>query len=183
MRRLFIILGLIATSASAQVQLNVQPNIKVLAINGQSINRNPFAPVQQHFDLPAGETSISARYERLFDLRGRAHDYLRSQEITLTADLADNQHYHLTLSDDPDHYDSAKRYAKQPTLILSQQGQVIAKQSADGNRQGQLLTNINALFNADKTQTAKPSDHFQAFIELWQTADETERQKIRQWLK
>lgn len=83
-----LVSALLSTAAVAQVQLNVDDNIKVTAINGQAIHHGLLQPLQQNFTLEPGRHVITARYDRLFKLGRDDHDYLKSGDITITANLA-----------------------------------------------------------------------------------------------
>lgn len=183
MYRLLVILSLVTITAHAQVQLSAHPNLKITAINGEAVNQSPFAPVRYDFTLPAGPTTISARYERLFDLRGDSHDYLRSQNVTISGNLSDNHSYQLTLTDNPERYSDAKEYAKKPTILLTQNGEVLASQSTSGQKRS-LLTNVGALFTGNTTPpTTQNKNTLAQFVTLWQQANEEERQQIREWVQ
>ncbi|MFB6349049.1 DUF2057 domain-containing protein [Moraxella sp. ZJ142] len=199
--------ALLSTAAAAQVQLNIDENIKVTAINGQEVRHGLLQPLQKSFTLQPGRHVITARYDRLFELRNNEHDYLKSNNITVTADLADNQSYQLTMPNQPNNYTAAKEYAKAPTLAVLHNGTVIAEQSDTDSRTGVLTGITNAIggifgrgdsavtanqkaiaaINADQqpstTPTARTGDNLDGFMKLWLNASDEEREKIRQWVE
>lgn len=202
--------SLLTTSAFAQVQLNVDDNIKVTAINGQEVRHGLLQPLQQSFTLEPGRHVITARYDRLFDLRNNEHDYLKSGNVTVTADLADNQTYQLIMPNQPNNYTAAKEYAKAPSLAVSHNGAIITQESISENRTGVLsgITGaIGGLFGRGESAVAsnqkaiaainqapapatQPApvpvranpDNLDGFMQLWLNASDEEREKIRQWI-
>lgn len=204
------LLAIISTTAYADVTLKVDENIKVTAINGQEIRHNLLQPLKRDFTLQAGRHVITARYDRLFDLTSGSHDYLKSGNITVTADLADNQSYQLVMPNQPNNYHSAKEYAKSPSLAITLNGNVIAQENTSEQREG-ILSGLGGLFGRDKgvtanqkaisalnqaqqptatvatqpVQVAKPEskDNLDGFMQLWLNSSEEEREKIRQWVE
>lgn len=209
---LLIATAFISTAVFADVKLSVDDNIKVMAINGQEIRHNILQPLKKDFTLQAGRHVITARYDRLFDLTNGSHDYLKSGNITITAELADNQNYQLIMPNQPNSYQSAKEYAKAPSLAISHHGNIIAQENTSQEREGILsgLGGIRGMFGKDKaindnqkvinslntaqnagvpttqtqhTQTTQKKDNLDGFMELWLNASEEERKKIRQWVE
>lgn len=201
------LLTIISTTAFAEVTLKVDENIKVTAINGQEIRHNLLQPLKRDFTLQAGRHVITARYDRLFDLTSGSHDYLKSGNITVTADLADNQSYQLVMPNQPNNYHSAKEYAKSPSLAITHNGNIIAQENTSEQREG-ILSGLGGLFNRDKGVTAnqkaisalnqaqptttvvtqpqvakQPKDNLDGFMQLWLNSSEEEREKIRQWVE
>lgn len=129
-------LALSAAYAHAEVRLLVDDNIKVTAVNGQEVHRGALQPLQREFKLEAGRHVVTARYDRIFDLTRGDHDYLKSGNITVTADLQDNQTYQLVMPNQPNNYSAAKEYVKSPTLAVAHNGQVIAQESIVEDRTG-----------------------------------------------
>lgn len=126
-------MALLATtslSALAQVSLNVGDNVVVTAINGQEIKNGLFTEPKRHFTLDAGKHVITAKYTHLFELNGDNHDVLRSSNISLPVELADNQTYELVMAGQPDNYSQAKDYVKHPVLAVTQNGRTLATQQA-----------------------------------------------------
>lgn len=204
-------LALSAAYAHAEVRLLVDDNIKVTAINGQEVRHGALQPLQREFKLEAGRHVVTARYDRIFDLTRGDHDYLKSGNITVTADLQDNQTYQLVMPNQPNNYSAAKEYVKSPTLAVAQNGQVIAQESIVEDRTGVLSSitqsiggmfgrdnavtsnqkTIAALNQAPTTAVAAPSaptqapvarDNLDGFMQLWLNSSEEEREKIRQWI-
>lgn len=198
---------LAAASAHAEVRLLVDDHIKVTAINGQEIRHSLLQPLQKEFQLQAGRHVITARYDRMFDLSRGEHDYLKSGNVTITADLADNQTYQLVMPNQPNNYTAAKAFAKAPTLAITQNGQVLTQESVAEQREGFLsgiTQSIGGMFNRGDSalssnqkaiaalnqntqpQPAQPNarnqDNLDGFMQLWLNASEEERQKIRQWV-
>ena len=134
-----------AGNAFAEAKLLVENYVKVTAINGKEVRHNALQPLKREFNLEAGRHVITARYDRLFDLTRGDHDYLKSANITVTADLADNQTYQLTMPNQPTHYQDAKEYIKSPTLAVSQNGQIIAQESVTVQREG-ILSSLGNMF-------------------------------------
>lgn len=142
---LFILGTLYAGNVFAQTILLVDDNIKVTAINGQEVKHGALQPLKRQFTLEAGRHVITARYDRMFDLPQGNHDYLKSGHITVSADLSDNQTYQLVMPNQPENYQSAKEYAKAPTLAITQQGQIVAQENIIAQRQGILSSLGNSL--------------------------------------
>ena len=209
---LLIATTFISSIAFADVKLSVDENIKVTAINGQEVRHNLLQPLKKEFTLQAGRHVITARYDRLFDLTNGSHDYLKSGNITITAELADNQNYQLIMPNQPDSYQSAKEYAKAPSLAITHNGSIITQENAIQEKEG-IFSNVGGLrglFGKDKsinenqkviaslqnaqnagvpttqaqsTQNAQKKDNLDGFMQLWLNSSEEEREKIRQWVE
>lgn len=126
----------------AAVTLTVDDHIKVTAINGQELQQSIFQPLTKEFTLEPGRHAITAKYDRLYNLRSDEHDYLRSGNVSVVADLADNQNYRLVMLNQPEEYTAAKEYAKKPTLAIQQSGTVIASQQGMAGSQGGLFSGL-----------------------------------------
>ncbi|WP_066800057.1 DUF2057 family protein [Moraxella oblonga] len=205
-----IIGSLLTMNAFAEVKLMVDDNIKVTAINGQEIKHGALQPLKREFTLNKGRHVITARYDRLFDLN-REHDYLKSGNITITADLSDGQ-YELIMPNQPNNYHSAKEYAKNPSLAISQQGKILFQENTQTEREGILSglgASLGGLFHRDNAVQANqkviasldtPStnttpvntpnltpnagdDNLDGFMKIWLNSSESEREKIRQWIE
>lgn len=135
--------GSVSVLTHAEVTLTVDDNIKVTAINGQEIKQSPFQPLTKSFALQPGKHAITAKYDRLYKLPRDEHDYLRSGNISVVADLADNQTYRLTMPNQPEKYEAAKKYAEQPTLAVQQNNTVIASQQSIAGNNGGIFTGIS----------------------------------------
>lgn len=197
----------------AAVTLLVDDNIKVTAINGQELKQSVFQPLTKEFTLQPGKHVITAKYDRLYNLRRDEHDYLRSGNISVAAEMMDNQTYRLTMPNQPEDYAAAKEYAEKPTLAVQQGNTVIASQqsvssggglfSGLGNALGGVfsgggdaqLQNQRAIAALDQpsttnqtvvTQTSNTvtsASTLDQFMQLWLKATPTEREKIRQWIQ
>lgn len=205
-----LVSALLSTAAVAQVQLNVDDNIKVTAINGQAIHHGLLQPLQQNFTLEPGRHVITARYDRLFKLGRDDHDYLKSGDITITANLADHQTYRLIMPNQPKDYHAAKDYIKTPSLAITQYGAIITQEDTTQTKRsglfGGITSTINNLFGRTNSattanqeaiaaistyNTAKPTDNhavraddnLDGFMQIWLNASDEEREKIRQWIE
>ncbi|MGO2279214.1 MULTISPECIES: DUF2057 family protein [unclassified Psychrobacter] len=128
--------------SQAAVTLQVDDHIKVTAINGQEVQQSAFQTLQKTFTLQPGQHAITAKYDRLYNLPRDQHDYLRSGNVSVTAQLTDNQTYRLTMPNQPEAYEAAKDYAKQPTLAVQQNNTVIASQQSMAGNQGGIFSGI-----------------------------------------
>lgn len=197
------VFGMQAGVAVAEVNLVVDDNIKVTAINGNAVNTSIFQGAKKQFSLQAGTQVITAKYDRLYNFRNGDHDYLRSGNITVTANMLDNQTYQLSMPNQPEKYQDAKKYAQNPTLAIMQGGQVLASQnnqtsggllSSVGSTIGSVFTGNQSAINANSqamaslpaaaNASAQPSlaSTLDQFMSLWLKASEQERTKIRQWI-
>lgn len=196
--------------AHAEVKLLVDNNIKVTAINGQEIHHSVLQPLQREFKLEAGRHVVTARYDRMFDLTRGDHDYLKSSNVTVTADLQDNQTYHLVMPNQPSSYSAAKEYIKAPVLAVTHHGQVIAQENVTEKKPTGILSSITqsiggifgrdnavssnqkAIASLNQTSTTTPApnisktpvvrDNLDEFMQLWLNSSEEEREKIRRWI-
>ena len=134
--------GVLATTQTfAQVTLNVADNTVVTAINGQEVKNGLLSKPQKTYKLEPGKHVITAKYNRLYELRGDNHDVLRSSNISVPVELADNQTYVLDMLGQPEDYN-----AKQPTLAVPQGKQVIASQQATSSSSSSIFSGLgNAL--------------------------------------
>ena len=134
--------GSVSMLSQAAVTLLVDDHIKVTAINGQEIQQSAFQPLTKSFTLQPGQHAITAKYDRLYNLPRDEHDYLRSGNVSVTAELADNQTYRLAMPNQPEDYEAAREYAKQPTLAVQQNNTVIASQQSMADNQGGLFSGL-----------------------------------------
>lgn len=139
---LLVAAGSVSMLTHAAVTLLVDDHIKVTAINGQEIQQSPFQPLKKSFTLEPGQHAITAKYDRLYNLRRDEHDYLRSGNVSVTAELKDNQTYRLTMPNQPEKYEAAREYAKRPTLAVQQNNTILASQQALEGGQGGLLSGL-----------------------------------------
>ena len=128
--------------SQAAVTLLVDDHIKVTAINGQELTQSILQPLTKSFTLQPGKHVITAKYDRLYDLRRDEHDYLRSGNVSVAAELVDNQTYRLTMPNQPQDYASAKKYAERPTLAIQQNNSVIASQESVGGSSNSLFSGL-----------------------------------------
>tara|TARA_R110000787_G_scaffold66135_1_gene148697 strand:- start:6191 stop:6919 length:729 start_codon:yes stop_codon:yes gene_type:complete len=128
--------------SQAAVTLVVDDHIKVTAINGQELTQSLLQPLTKSFTLQPGKHVITAKYDRLYDLRRDEHDYLRSGNVSVAAELADNQTYRLTMPNQPEDYAAAKKYAERPTLAIQSNNTIIASQESVGDNSNSLFSGL-----------------------------------------
>lgn len=201
-----MLLSFASVSSLANVTLNIGDNVVVTAINGQEVKNGLFSEPQRKFDLQAGKHVITAKYSRLYELRGDNHDVLRSSNISLPVELADNQSYDLVMANQPEDYNQAKEYVKKPTLAIFQNGKIVANQQAvNGGSTGlfgglggaiggifgksnaieanqQAISAISSNQSPNNQTVSRSTDTLDQFMDLWLKATPTERDKIRQWV-
>ena len=145
-------------------------NIKVTAINGQAIHHGLLQPLQQNFTLEPGRHVITARYDRLFKLGRDDHDYLKSGDITITANLADHQTYRLIMPNQPKDYHAAKDYIKTPSLAITQHGAIITQEDTTQTKRsglfGGITSTINNLFGRTNSATTANQEAIAAISTL-----------------
>ena len=139
---LLVGIGSLSMLSHSAVTLMVDDNIKVTAINGQELKQSLFQPLTKAFTLQPGKHVITAKYDRLYDLRRDEHDYLRSGNISVAADLADNQTYRLTMPNQPEDYTAAKKYAERPSLAIQQNNKIIASQQGIGGSDNSIFSGL-----------------------------------------
>lgn len=140
-----ISLAAVSAPAVAQVTLNVGDNVVVTAINGQEVKTSMFRDPTRTFTLEPGKHVITAKYQRLYDLRGDEHDILRSDNVSIPVELQDNRTYTLVMANQPEAYSRAKDYAKKPTLALvDSNSQTIASQQAQGGGEGGIFSGLSS---------------------------------------
>ncbi len=154
---LVLAVATMSSVAHSAVTLKVGENVKVTAINGQAVNTGLISRDQVQFTLQPGQHVITAKYDRLYDLNRNNHDYLRSGNITVNAQLDDNQTYQLVMPNQPERYAEAKQYAKHPTLAIKL-GEVTIASQTQQTIGGGLLSGvgkkIGGLFNKDSAINA-----------------------------
>lgn len=139
---LFMSASFVSVLSHADVTLLVDDNIKVTAINGQELKQSLFAPLTKQFTLQPGQHVITAKYDRLYNFPRDEHDYLRSSNISVAAELADNQTYRLTMPGQPEEYEAAKEYSEQPTLAIAQGNTIIASQQSIASNNGGIFSGL-----------------------------------------
>lgn len=138
----FVGVASVSMLSQAAVTLLVDDHIKVTAINGQELTQSILQPLTKSFTLQPGKHVITAKYDRLYDLRRDEHDYLRSGNVSVAAELIDNQTYRLTMPNQPQDYAAAKKYAERPTLAIQQNNTVIASQESVGGNNNSLFSGL-----------------------------------------
>lgn len=138
-------------AAQAEVTLQVDDNIKVTVINGQSVSTGIFEEPIKSFTLEPGKHVITAKYDRLYILPRDEHDYLRSNNITVTAEMMDNQTYRLAMLNQPEDYNKAREYVKKPTLAVMKGSQIIAQETSLNQDKG-LFAGLSSLFGGESAQ-------------------------------
>jgi hypothetical protein len=138
----FISAASVSMLSQAAVTLVVDDHIKVTAINGQELTQSVLQPLTKSFTLQPGKHVITAKYDRLYDLRRDEHDYLRSGNVSVAAELADNQTYRLTMPNQPEDYAAAKKYAERPTLAIQSNNTIIASQESVGGNSNSLFSGL-----------------------------------------
>lgn len=139
------------TAAQAVVNLEIDDNIKVTVINGQPVATGIFEEAKKNFTLQPGQHVITAKYDRLYILPRSEHDYLRSNNVTVTAEMLDNQTYRLAMPNQPEDYEAAKEYIKKPTLAVMQGSKVIAQETSLKQDVG-LFAGLSGLFGGQSAE-------------------------------
>lgn len=140
---LFVSAGSVSMLSHAAATLLVDDHIKVTAINGQELKQSVFQPLSNEFTLQPGKHVITAKYDRLYNLNHNDHDYLRSGNISVAAELADNQTYRLTMPNQPEEYKAAEEYAERPTLAVQQGNTIVASQQSLGGNDGGIFSGLS----------------------------------------
>lgn len=142
-------LGLTGLSAStiswADAEISVPESVIVLAIDGQETgNTGFFSKKHTTYTLPAGEHTLTARYDRLFELNtSDDHDIVRSNGVTIKVVLSDQQAYTLGWQPEPQTHEEAIAFAKQPTLIVTAAGgNIIASQKGAAAPKASFLSHL-----------------------------------------
>lgn len=168
----------------ADSTLVADDDIKIIAINGQAVNQGLFQKTKQSFTVPAGQTTITARYDRIFILNRNDHDTIKSPDITLTATLDDTQTYRLTMPNLPSTHRQAQEFVKNATLELHLGNQVLMSEQTVSNRPSLL----SGLFGKKEvaippTKPASPktptTDPVAQFKTLWERATPEQKQQIQ----
>lgn len=195
-----VLFGLCSLSALAESVLSIGDNVVVTKIDGQSISNGLLSNPVRQFKLPAGNHTITAKYQRLYDLTADDHDIVRSPELTLSAVMQDGQRYRIVMANQPEDYDSAVAYAQKPTLSLLQGNTVVTDKTAITGSTGGLLGGIGQIFtgsgkgdavtvNTTAKQPVQPvtnkasSSTLDQFMRVWLNATPAERIKIKNWVK
>lgn len=171
--------------AFANITITADEHIVISNINGKVVNQGLFQKPTHSFTLPAGPVSITARYDRLFELGRDDHEFVKSTPITLSTTL-NNGNYRLTMPNLPNNYNAIKEYIKSPTLALTDGHTVLVEAQSDGTPSSFL----GGLFGKKSTEPthmtptnpAQSANTLDSFMQLWLNANENERDKIRHWV-
>lgn len=191
-RGVVIALGIVISSTVlihsswAVAEISVPENVIVLGIDGQETgNTGLFARKHSSLQLPAGEHTIMARYDRLFQINGDDFDVVRSKGVTIKAVLADQQAYVLGWQPEPTTREEALAFVKQPTLTISTtKGQVIASQQGavmqSTSLLGGVMQGINHLTSSSVEPQVQPLDVLKS---QWSKASAEERKQFQLWIQ
>ena len=178
--------GLLVINTSwAAAEISVPENVIVLGVDGQETgNTGLFTRKNTSFQLPAGEHTIMARYDRLFQINGDDFDVVRSKGVTIKAVLADQQTYVLGWQPEPTTHEEALAFVKQPTLtIRTTKGQVVASQQGAGMQNtslfGGLMQGINHLSGSVDPQP-QPLDVLKS---QWTKASSEDKKQFQLWIE
>ena len=154
---------MLSGSVFAAVTLSTPEEIVVLAVNDQEVNSGLITK-KNEYKVDAGKVSVSVRYQQYFEHMTGEHDILKSGVVTVTApDLKDGQSYKLTLVDAPKNFDSAKKYALQPTIAIVDNNNRLIVQQTGVNTESKpwlssgLFGSIIDLTSSKKAPTNQPA--------------------------
>lgn len=170
----------------AAAEISVPENVIVLGIDGQETgNSGLFTRRHTSFQLPAGEHTIMARYDRLFQINADDFDVVRSKGVTIKVVLADQQTYVLGWQPEPTSREEALTFVKQPTLKISTaSGQVIATQQGAVQQStslfGGVMQGINHLTSGGMEPQVQPLD---ALKSQWTKASAEEKKQFQLWMQ
>lgn len=185
---LALTLGLVASTTTAiawaDAEVSVPESVVVLGIDGQETgNTGLFSKKHTTIKLPAGEHTITARYDRLFQLNADDHDVVRSKGVTVRAVFADQQSYALAWQGEPDEHDAAVSFAKQPTLLVKAlDGRVVASQKGALTQSTSLMSAVMQGYSNLTTSNEGKTDALQHLQTLWGQATTEQRKQFKQWL-
>ena len=189
-RPLFAMIAVITSSlvmintSWAAAEISVPENVIVLGVDGQETgNSGLFARKHSSFQLPAGEHTIMARYDRLFQINGDDFDVVRSKGVTIKVVLAD-QKYLLGWQPEPTTHEEALAFVKQPTLAISANGQVVASQQGavmqNTSLFGGVMQGINHLTSNNIEPQVSPLD---ALKSQWTKASAEDKKLFQLWIQ
>ena len=191
-RLLMTLLGLMACStgmintAWAAAEISVPESVIVLGVDGQETgNTGLFSRKNTSFQLPAGEHTIMARYDRLFDINGDDFDVVRSKGVTIKAVLSDQQTYILGWQPEPTTREEALAFVKQPTLKISTtKGQVVASQQGAVMQSTSLLGGVMQGINHLTSNGIEPQiQALDALKSQWLKASAEDKQQFQLWIQ
>jgi hypothetical protein len=206
-------LGLLfSSSVFSAITLTAPEEIVILAVNGQEVNTGLVPSTKKDYKVDAGNLTVNVRYREYFDHLNGEHDIVKSGVVTIqTANLQDNQTYRLALIDAPKNFETAKKYADQPTVALYDQNKQLVVQQTGANNEAQPWFSGSNLISRTLDLTQKNKNNVvnqpaavyapnavvpvtstsnsgsavtadQQLVELWQKASKAERQKFMAWL-
>lgn len=149
---------LLSSSVFSAVTITAPEEIVILAVNGQEVNNGLIPSKKNNYQVDAGNLTVNVRYREYFEHLNGEHDIVKSGVVTIQAtDLKDNQAYNLALVNAPKDFDSAKKYADQPTVALYDQNKKLVVQQTGANNEAQpWFTGSNLLSRTlDLTQKNK----------------------------
>lgn len=191
-RSLFFACGVVASCTAAintswaAAEISFPENVIVLGVDGQETgNTGLFARKKSSFQLPAGEHTIMARYDRLFQINGDDFDVVRSKGVTIKVVLADQQSYVLGWLPEPTSREEALAFVKQPTLKISTtNGQVVASQQGavlvNTSLLGGVMQGINHLTSSGVETQIQPLD---ALKSQWSKASAEDQKQFMRWIQ
>jgi len=189
---LFAVVGVMTCSTFmintswAAAEISFPENVIVLGVDGQETgNTGLFARKKSSFQLPAGEHTIMARYDRLFQINGDDFDVVRSKGVTIKVVLADQQSYVLGWLPEPTSREEALAFVKQPTLKISTtSGQVVASQQGavlvNTSLLGGVMQGINHLTSSGVEAQIQPLD---ALKSQWSKASAEDQKQFKLWIQ
>lgn len=157
-------IGLIFSgSVFATVTLSTPEEIVVLAVNDQEVNSGLLRK-KNEYKVDAGKVVVSMRYQQYFEHLNGEHDILKSGVVTVTApDLKDGQTYKIALVDAPRGFESAKKYAEQPTIAIFDANNRLIVQQSGANTEAKpwlssgIFGKVIDLTSSKKTATNQPA--------------------------
>lgn len=170
----------------AAAEISVPENVIVLGVDGQETgNSGLFTRKHSSFQLPAGEHTIMARYDRLFQINGEDFDVVRSKGVTIKVVLADQQSYVLGWQPEPTSHEEALDFVKQPTLKIStKSGQLVATQQGavlqSTSLFGGVMQGINYLTSNTIGSQIQPLD---ALKLQWSKASVEDKNQFKIWIQ
>ncbi|GAC1377709.1 MAG: hypothetical protein NVS3B3_19430 [Aquirhabdus sp.] len=173
-------------SSWAAAEVSVPENVIVLGVDGQETgNTGLFSRKHSSFQLPAGEHTIMARYDRLFQINGDDFDVVRSKGVTIKVVLQDQQSYVLGWLPEPTSHEEALAFVKQPTLKISTtSGQVVASQQGavlvNTSLLGGVMQGINHLTSSGVAPQVRPLD---ALKSQWAQASAEDKKQFQLWIQ